>query len=202
MTSSVTLQQAAERLDKGQIGVLPTDTLLGIVCKAHDRHAVQRLYAVKQRENKPGTLIGNSVEQLSGLGIKKRYLTAVQHYWPNPISIVVPCADIELAYLHLGKQSLAVRIPDNRKLQTLLEKTGPLLTSSANMPGEPPARTISEAEGYFGNDVDFYTAPLPDSTNKPSTVIRVVDDAVLVLRQGLIKIHPETGAILTQTQDD
>jgi L-threonylcarbamoyladenylate synthase len=194
--NKLSLNEAAGRLAEGQVGIIATDTLLGIVCQAKNKTAVTRLYGAKSRENKPGTLIAADIDQLVDIGIKRRYLTAVAHYWPNPISIVLPCTDAELEYLHQGKQSLAVRIPALETLRQLLYATGPLLTSSANMPGMPPARTFEEAEQYFKDAVDFYAQPIDGSTNQPSTVIRILDDAVAVLRQGSVKIDPATGAIL------
>lgn len=179
----------------GAIGVLPTDTVYGVVARAADRDAVQRLYELKRREHKPGTLIAATVDQLEQLGLKRRYLTAVEKYWPGPVSVVIPCGP-ELEYLHQGVLSLAVRIPGDETLRTLLTQTGPLLTSSANQPGEPPANTVVEARAYFGDDVDFYIDGGGRSGSRPSTVVRVVDDAIEVLRQGAVKIDEATGAIV------
>ena len=172
---------------KGSIGVLPTDTLYGVVARAADRAAVERLYQLKHREHKPGTLIAATIDQLVSLGIKRRYLTAIQQYWPGPVSVVIPCGD-ELTYLHQGIHSLAMRIPDDAALIKLLEQTGPLLTSSANQPGEQPANTTAEARAYFGDRVDFYIDGGDLSDRQSSTVIRIVDDAVEVLRQGVVPI--------------
>lgn len=172
----------------GTIAVIPTDTIYGVVARAHDQAAVERLYALKHRENKPGTLLAASVDQLVELGIKKRYLTAVEQFWPGAVSIVIPCVDPSLQYLHQGKMSLAIRIPNYQELLSLLEKTGPLISSSANQPGEPPATIVQEAKIYFGNDVDYYIDGGDMSGKEPSTIIRIVDDAVEVLREGAVKI--------------
>lgn len=176
----------------GAIGVIPTDTVYGIVARAADEMAVDRLYALKKRDNKPGTLIAASIEQLEQLGLKHRYLKAVEEFWPGAVSVVIPAADPALAYLHKGKMSLAVRIPSDKKLLKLLSQTGPLVTSSANHPGEPVANTIDEAKKYFGNTVDFYIDGGDLSKHEPSTVIRIVDDAIEVLREGAVKIDDDT----------
>ena len=173
------------------VGVMPTDTVYGIVARASDRDAVTRLYWLKHREHKPGTLIAASIDQLVELGFKRRYLQAVERFWPGAVSVVVPCPELE--YLHQGVQSLAVRIPTGESLRKLLEQTGPLLTSSANQPGEPPANTVAEAQKYFGNAVDFYEDGGDLSGKESSTVIRMVDDAVEVLREGAVKIDQVTG---------
>lgn len=182
------------RINKGEVGVLPTDTLYGLVAKASNQNAVKKLYDIKSRKDKPGTLIAANINQLVELGFKRRYLTVVEKYWPGAISVVIPLGKT-LNYLHQGKQSLAVRIPDKLKLLKILIKTGPLLTSSANLPGQRPAKNIDQAKKYFGKSVDYY---VDDGAldNQPSTVIRVVDDTIEVLRKGKVKIDETTGRII------
>jgi L-threonylcarbamoyladenylate synthase len=176
----------------GAIGVIPTDTVYGVVARAADRAAAARLYELKKRESKPGTLIAANTEQLEDLGLKHRYLKAVEQFWPGAVSVVIPAANPELAYLHQGKMALAARIPDDKKLQALLRQTGPLLTSSANHPGAATANTAKQAQDYFGNEVDFYVDGGDLSGREPSTIIRVVDDAIEVLRAGAVKIDDDT----------
>jgi L-threonylcarbamoyladenylate synthase len=176
-------------LQPGAIGVLPTDTVYGLAARAADQAAAARLYRLKSREHKPGTLIAADIRQLEDLGLKHRYLKAVEQFWPGAVSVIIPVTGPHLGYLHQGKMSLAVRIPDDASLQKLLRATGPLLTSSANPPGQPLAATVGQAKEYFGNRVDFYVDGGDLSGRQPSTVIRIVDDAIEVLRQGAVKIH-------------
>lgn len=193
------LSNIAKQVNSGAIGVIPTDTVYGVVAKASDQAAVTRLYQLKSRESKPGTLIAASLEQLEELGLKHRYLKAVEQFWPGAVSVIIPASDPKLAYLHQGKLSLAVRIPADKELQDLLKQTGPLLTSSANQPDKPPANTIQEAKKYFGDQVDFYEDGGDLSGRQPSTVIRMLDDAVDVIRQGAVKIDDATIGQWTST---
>lgn len=175
-----------ELLLNGGVGVIPTDTLYGLVCCATNKNAVARLYGLKSRQSKPGTVIAATAEQLIELGLKARYLKPVSSYWPNPISIIIP--NFELEYIHLGTGGIAVRIPDKAELTLLLERTGPLLTTSANHPNEPEAVNVEQAVEYFGDQVDFYADGGDLSDRKPSTLIRIVDDAIEVLREGAVII--------------
>jgi len=175
-------------LGKGKVAIIPTDTVYGLVARAEDEVAVEKLYSLKQREKKPGTIIAADIQQLVRLGIKKRYLTAISYVWPNPISVVVP-SEFKLRYLDVGKGTLAVRIPKNEAIRGLLENTGPLLTSSANLPGQPTAQTITQAKKYFGDKVDVYVDEGLLKDRLPSTIIRVVDDTLEVLREGAIRIN-------------
>jgi L-threonylcarbamoyladenylate synthase len=179
-------------LDTGGVAVLPTDTVYGIVCRAADENAVKKLYGLKSREKKPGTVIAASIDQLVDIGIKRRYLKAVEQYWPGPISIEIPH---NVAYLSQSTGRQALRVVKEPKLIKLLEKTGPLLTSSCNHPGEKPADNIEEAIKYFGSKIDAYVDGGDLSGRQPSTLIRVIDDAVEVIRGGSVKID-ENGSIV------
>jgi L-threonylcarbamoyladenylate synthase len=169
----------------GAVGVLPTDTVYGLVCRAADTVAVERLYKLKSREHKPGTIIAATIDQLVDLGLKARYLKAVVQFWPGAISVQIPH---QIDYLNLGTGRQAVRIPDDNKLQKLLLKTGPLQTTSANLPGEPVAGTVKEAQDYFDDRIDFYVDGGDLSNRAPSTILRIVDDAIEVVRPGAVAI--------------
>ncbi len=97
--------------------------------------------------------------------------------------------------MHQGTFRQAFRIPKAENFRTLLQKTGPLLTSSANLAGKAPSNTIQGAQDYFGDKIDFYVDGGDLSGRLPSTLIRVVDDAVEVLREGAVKIN-EAGEIV------
>src|ERR1035437_71228 len=128
-------------LKSGAVGVIPTDTVYGVVCLTNNEHAIRRLYALKSRKYKPGTSIAANIEQLVSLGIKRRYLKAVEQFWPSLISIEVPHS---ISYLNQNTGRQAFRISSDKKIHSLLEKTGPLQTTSANLPGQPLANTIEE----------------------------------------------------------
>lgn len=189
--SSIHDAQLAQLLKGGAVGVLPTDTVYGLVASAANPAAVERLYALKSREHKPGTLIAASIDQLVSLGIKARYLKAVEQFWPGPISVETPH---QITYLTMSTGRQGIRIPDFPELLELLREVGPLQTTSANMPGEPVSNTIAEAQAYFGDTVDFYVDGGDLSGHPPSTLIRIVDDAIEVLRAGAVKID-ENGRI-------
>jgi len=184
--NSIRYDEAARLLIAGSVGVLPTDTVYGLVTRAEDATAVTRMYALKNREQKPGTLIAASTDQLLTLGIAPDQIDKVAKYWPGPLSAVLTIDGRD--YLTQGVGTLAMRVVADEKIRALLEQTGPLITSSANQPGEPPATTISEAIAYFGDTVDFYVDG-GTVTAEPSTIIRPTAEGVEILRQGSITIH-------------
>lgn len=181
-------------LNEGAVGVLPSDTVYGIMCRAADEAAVARLYQAKHRENKLGTLIAANIQQLVELGIKERYLKAVEHFWPGAVSVRIP--HYPPNYLvDISTGTIAVRIPDDPDLLKLMEQTGPLQTSSANIAGEPVATVLSEAQAYFGDTIDFYVDGGDLSGRPPSTIIQILDDAIEIVRAGAVKID-ENGRVI------
>jgi L-threonylcarbamoyladenylate synthase len=175
-------------LASGAVGVMPTDTVYGIVAHAANQQAVARLYQAKHRQGKPGTVIAADTQQLCEIGIDPEELALVAHYWPNPLSVVLSDQP-GLEYLDQGKRSLAVRIPNDPAIHALLVQTGALLTSSANQPGQPPAISLQEAQAYFGDRVDFYVDGGSLQNTVPSTIIRLsAAGTVEVLRQGALII--------------
>jgi len=179
---------ATKLQEPGAVGIIPTDTIYGLVARAVDEAAVKRLYGLKKRSRKPGTVIAANRQQLELLGLKHRYLKAVEQFWPGAVSVIIPVSDPKLAHLHQGKLGLAVRIPALPELQALLAQTGPLLTSSANPATKPAAINIRQAKDYFGNQVDFYEDGGDLKGCQASTLIQIVDDAIVVLRQGAVRI--------------
>lgn len=178
---------AIELLNKGGVGVLPTDTVYGVVAKATHKNAVERLYKLKHRERKPGTIVAASTEQLINLGISEDYLKIGEIYWPGSLSMVLPLEG-PYGYLHQGLGTIAVRVVADERLRGVLLQTGPLVTSSANHPGEPEATTTQEAINYFGDNVDFYVDGGDLSGRKPSTIIRSNNGVIEVIRAGAVKI--------------
>lgn len=188
MVSSLTDPQLVTLLTRSAVGILRTDTVYGVVAQAQDSQAVAKLYRAKSREGKPGTVIAANVQQLVALGLSAADLAQVSHLWPASVSVVLP-APAQLEYLDQGKKSLAVRIPASASLRLLLEQTGPLLTSSANQPGQPEATTIKEAQHYFGDSVDFYVDGGPVINGQASTVVRLLPGGAFeLLRQGSVAV--------------
>lgn len=187
MSRFITRDEVVAVLLAGGVGVLPTDTVYGLVARAADKPAVRRFYDLKKRERKPGTVVAASVEQLVELGVPEVHLRRVEHLWPASLSVILETGP-ELAYLHLGLDSLAVRVPGDEAVRRMLELTGPLVTTSANAPGQPTAVNATEARNYFEDGVDFYVEGEDLSGRAPSTIVRVSETGIEVLRQGAVVI--------------
>ena len=79
-----------------------------------------------------------------------------KEYWPGPVSIILPCKEGKLEYLHRGSGGIAFRMPAKKEVVAFLKKTGPIVAPSANPEGMSPAYSVESAREYFGDKVDFY----------------------------------------------
>lgn len=176
-------------IQRGGIGVLPTDTLYGIVASALNKKAVERVYAVRRRNpKKPCIILISSLADLRlfNIIIDEQTSRLLADVWPNKISVVLPCANEQFQYLHRGTKSLAFRMPRSKRLLAVLKKTGPLIAPSANHEGGEPAYTLKEARAYFNDEIDFYVGNRRKLLSKPSTLVALTKKGLIVLRQGAV----------------
>lgn len=184
---TLVVEVVIRHLLSGSVGVIPTDTVYGLAARAADKKAVKRLYALKRREHKPGTVIAANVLQLLELGVPPDHMARVQSVWPGPVSVETPLGS-DLSYLHQGTGRQGFRVVADADLRSLLLQTGPLLTSSANQPGEPVSTTLKQAWAYFKASVDFYLEGGDLSARLPSTLVALqTDGTVQVIREGAVK---------------
>lgn len=182
--SSLRSKKLVALLKGGAIGAIPTDTIYGISCSALSRSAVERVYAIRGRERtKPFIILISSLDDLALFGIRPSPEThdILLSLWPAPVSVVLSCPGKKFSYLHRGTKTLAFRVPDNASLRTLLKKTGPLITTSANLAEEKPATTIAQAKKYFQGRIDFYV-DVGKKSGSPSSIIRIGGDGITLLR--------------------
>ena len=170
--NKVNHDNAGYLLRDGFVGVVPTDTLYGLVASAKDAEAVSRVFSLKKRDiNKPCIILINEPEQLNFFGVilNPEIIERSKEFWPGPVSLVFDVQDPPV-YLSRGSNSLAFRMPSDQKIKRILDISGPLIAPSANTEGMRPASTVSEAFNYFGNNVDFYLDDGPRE-GLPSRVI-------------------------------
>ena len=171
-------------LKSGGVGVMPTDTIYGIVGAALSKKAVLRIYKLRKRSlKKPMIILIASLLELKRFGIllDKTVRKQLEEFWPGRVSIILPCGLKKFRYLHRGTNTLAFRLPAKKDLRNFLRKTGPLVAPSANFEGKPPARALREAKRYFGNRVDFYI-DAGRLNGSPSSLVKFEEGKTIFLR--------------------
>ncbi len=185
---SKNFEDAVIPLSRGEIVVSPTDTIIGILGDALNKKTVEYIYKVKKRNpEKPYIILIPDISYLTLFGIhpsvKEKILLE-----SKGITVVLNLPEHkreELEYLHRGKGSLAFRIPDEKKLIEILKKIRkPVVAPSANPEGKTPAKSIKEAVNYFGNKVSLYFDIELNGKTEPSTIVKVEDGYIKILREG------------------
>ena len=194
------MRHARQAIARGELIVLPTDTVYGVAADAFTPAAVQRLLEAKGRgRDQPPPVLVAGQAALAALveEIPEPVQRLVDEFWPGGLTIILP-AQASLSW-DLGDTlgTVAVRMPDQRVALELLEETGPLAVSSANLTGEAAATSAADAQRMLGDSVSVYLDAGDAETGTASTIIdatslvrRGADDAseprVRVLREGSV----------------
>ena len=181
----MTRRKIIKTLKRGGVGVLPTDTIYGIVGSALKIKTVERIYRLRKRNRKkPMIILVSSITDLKrfGANVDSKTKKTLKRFWPGKVSIILLCPSKKFTYLHRGMRTLAFRVPAKKSLRALLRKTGPLVAPSANPGDKPPSKTIRDAKKYFGKKVDFYLDG-GRRVGKPSKLIAIAGDESVVLRE-------------------
>lgn len=180
---------AVAAVRRGQLIVLPTDTVYGVGVDAFDADAVQRLLDAKGRgRDMPPPVLISSATTLDALATDlPGWATGlVERYWPGPLTIV--CRQQPSLRWDLGETqgTVAIRMPDDAGALELLERTGPLAVSSANITGEPAATDADSAGRMFGESVEVVLDGGPSVGTVASTIVDCTGDRPRILREGVL----------------
>ena len=183
------IRAAADAVRAGRCVVLPTDTVYGIGCDAFNNDAVATLLATKHRgPDMPVPVLVGSWVTIQGLvrEFTETAKTLVEAFWPGGLSIVVPEAPSLPWNLGDTRGTVLLRMPNQPLALELLQETGPMAVSSANISGNPPATTAAQARQQFGDAVGLYLDGGEAEVGKPSTIVDVSGPAPVILREGAI----------------
>ena len=198
------LAEAAASLRKGDLAVIPTDTVYGLAADAFMPPAVTSLLAAKgqDRQMPPPVLVGTVraatalVEDLSASG-----KDLIDEFWPGGLTLVMRANRNLIWDLGDTKGTVAVRMPLHELALELLKETGPLAVSSANRSGAPPATTAADAEAQLGDAVAVYLDGGPCSGDVPSTIVDLTGVVPKLLRRGVISVA-RLREVVTLAVDD
>ena len=188
----VGIEHAADAVRRGELVVLPTDTVYGLGTDAFSPEAVGELLAAKGRgRDMPVPVLVGSPRTLDGiatrLGTAARAL--VEAFWPGGLTLVVHAQQSLQWDLGDTGGTVAVRMPLHPVAIELLQATGPMAVSSANTTGHPPATTADEAVEMLGDAVSVYLDGGPSGEPVPSTIVDVTGDVPRLLRAGALDVE-------------
>jgi L-threonylcarbamoyladenylate synthase len=182
---------AADAVRRGEVVVLPTDTVYGVGADAFDRAAVQAVLDAKGRgrDMPPPVLIGHP-RVLDGLAydVPAYARRLVDAFWPGGLTLV--CRAQPSLDWGLGEDgTVAVRMPLQRTALAVLDRTGPMAVTSANRTGQPPATTCEDAEEQLGDAVSIYLDAGTSPGGLASTIVDVTGGSPRLLRVGALSIE-------------
>lgn len=174
------IAEAAAGLRQGWLVIIPTDTVYGVAAGLHHVKAVEMLQRIKQRPaDKPIPILASDCIQIENLNARfgRNGRELARRYWPGPLTIVLPVAN--------GWEGF--RVPKHPVALAIIKAAGGLLrVTSANLSGHEPALTAADAVRELREGVSLAVDSGPAPGGVPSTVVKIKNEKVAVLREGAI----------------
>lgn len=187
---------AAELVKRGELIVIPTDTVYGVACDPRNAKAIERIYELKRRPRfKALQVLVSSADELDALGLElpaplNRLAAAFLPGAFSPIAVArEDCALGTVRRTAGGERTQGIRVPNSALCLDILRATGPLAASSANRSGDESAQSVAEAVAAFGDDVALYLDGGSTPGHVSSTVVAADPhgrDGIEILREGVI----------------
>ena len=189
------MRLARGAIGKGELVVIPTDTVYGVAADAFRPDAVERLLAAKGRgRQSPPPVLIPGIPTLEALAetVTDEVRALANEFWPGGLTIIVRARPTLEWDLGETRGTVALRMPSDKIALELLAETGPLAVSSANLTGEPAATTAAEAERMLGESVEVYLDGGPAGAGYPDELARagstIVDATALTHPEGKLRI--------------
>ena len=187
------IKPAADSIRQGKLVLFPTETVYGIGANALDEKAVKDIFNAKGRaQDNPLIVHIADIDMLNDLGqnIGEIELKLMKTFWPGPLTIVLEKKPIIPSVITGGLDTVAIRMPSNEIARKLIKYSGcPIAAPSANVSGKPSGTLVEDIIEELDGKVDYIIDSGKVDIGVESTVVRVVDNVVHILRPG--KITPE-----------
>ncbi len=182
--------QAAEIIRSGGVIAFRTDTFYGLGADPFNRDAIVRIRELKGREDdKPILLLVSDESEVDRFIEQSEFFRLIaKGHWPAPLTLIGVARPEVPTELTAGTKSLGVRLPDDDDVRSLVRACGGALTAtSANVSGQPPARTAKEVENYFPAGIDLIIDGGEVTATEPSTVLDLIGPEARLIREGALK---------------
>ena len=184
-----TRSAAARIIANGGVIAFRTDTFYGLGSDPLNPEATRKIKDLKGREdNKPILLLISDLEEVDRFIAQSEFFKLVAgRHWPAPLTLVGVARPHVPLELTAGTKTIGVRLPDDEEARRLVRACGGALTAtSANIAGQPPARTAEEVKKYFPAGIDLIIDGGEANATQPSTVLDLSDEEVRLVREGAV----------------
>ncbi len=182
--------EAADQLGKGHVLAFPTDTLYGLAADPRNASAVGKLYRIKGRAvDEAVPLIAADVGQLDACRTELPPIARrlMDHFWPGPLTLVVPAWGGLCPELLGGRNTVAVRVPDHPIARAIARAFGhPITSTSANRSGQPGTADPAEVRRVLGAQLDGLIDAGPSPGGLPSTIVDATGPVLRLIRAGAV----------------
>lgn len=185
------LENVIKVIVDGGVVIFPTDTVYGVAANSLDETAIKKLFDLKERnDNKPICVLTSSVDKIKKIAyVRDEEQKIIDKYMPGALTIILDKKEIVSDVLTSGLKTVGVRIPNNEIALRILDKLEyPLATTSANISGMEAAVKKEDLIKEFEGKVDIIIDGGISDLKVSSTIVKVDNDEIKVLRQGTIKI--------------
>ena len=189
------LKKCAKIIEKGGVGIFPTETVYGIGANALDEMAVNKIFAAKKRPSDNPLIVHISDMNMLNLACDVSKLSNIQKklidkFFPGPFTIILPKSKNIPYNVTAGLETVGVRMPDNVIANRLIKfATVPIAAPSANASGKPSGTQVEDIYDELSSSVDFIIDGGRTNIGIESTVVKVDNDKVIILRPGKITVE-------------
>src|ERR1700756_4848069 len=182
------IMEAARLVLAGRLIAYPTDTVYGLGCNPFDVDAVERLVVAKERVKGSLPILVSSLKEAERLGeMDGAAAELANRFWPGPLTLVVRARRNFPAKVTSDSQFVGLRMPHHETAKRLIQECGgALIGTSANISGRPAPRTAQEVVTELEGRVDLVLDGGPSLLGRESTVVRILEDQVTVVREGVL----------------
>ena len=197
------IKQVAQGIREGKLALFPTETVYGIGANALDENAVKKIFIAKGRQSDNPLIVHisniNMLEQIvEDIGEIERKL--INKFWPGPLTIIFnrKSENIIPNNVTAGLNTVGVRMPSNKIARTLIELSEvPIAAPSANVSGRPSGTNVQDIIEELDGKVDYIIDGGSTAIGLESTVIRVVNQKIEILRPGKITLEELESVVST-----
>ncbi len=194
------LKIVCDGLLAGQVGIIPTETVYGLMGDAGNDAVIERIYAIKERDrDKPLPVQVFRFSDVAALGVSCNASAELlaRNFWPGPLTLVLPFLGAAHCRVNIAPtllrqweeaKTVAVRIPEHTVTRMVLETVRiPLVATSANISGQEPITRLSQLDETLPRKVDWIVDGGTTVFGRESTVVRCDEEGWRILREGALR---------------
>lgn len=186
------LEEIVTVLDQDGLIVFPTDTVYGLACNCYSKKGIEKIFQVKKRDHKkPINVLTDSLEKIKEIAyVSAKEEELIEKYMPGALTVILDKKENIPGILTAELNTVGVRIPkDDIALEILRRVPYPLATTSVNESGESAGIQLSDFQKLLEGKVEIMIDGGPSKLQVASTIIRVENNQIKVLREGSLKIE-------------